>query len=196
MKTVGEKWKKRVAGHWYEYACDFAVRNLGAGEGRSCLVIGSPVFEVAELKALGWDVTYLDIRTPPFKCRTIVADATQMPVADKSFDAVSSTCVLCHVGTGRYGDRVVADGDITMLAEIARILRQGTSAALMLGPVGEMVCETHEHRIYTMQSAGAKLAAANLTVVKIGTFCAAGDDLNYLSMLAQKDVAPCYPKPA
>ena len=173
-KTVGEKWKGRMQGHWYGAGCEFAVERLGGGGGRSCLVIGSPLFEIMALEALGWEVTYLDVREPPVKPeRFVLGDATQRLFRGGSFDAVSSTCVLCHAGTGRYGDKLDLDhGDQRMLEELGRVLKPGGKAALMFGPVVDMpkmLRRGTEHRFYTaheahqmIRNAGLKLEAMRI----------------------------------
>lgn len=150
-----EQWRSSVRkGHWYEASTGFALKHL-KGPG-SCLVIGSPLHEAAALEQ-SWSVTYLDVRTPPREfSRFVLADATNIPLPDKSFDAVSSSCVLCHAGLGRYGDQEVEDGDEKMLKEIARVLKPGSHAALTFGGVleAEMPIRVgNYHRIYTVKEA-------------------------------------------
>ena len=97
------------------------------------LDIGSPPFIVETLRASGLVVDQLDVRSGPTV--THQADATAMPFPDALFQAVTSTCVLCHVGLGRYGDAMVPDGPARMLAEIRRVLRPGGVCLLQVGPV-------------------------------------------------------------
>ena len=128
-----EPWttKRDNTWHWYNAQADFAVSRLN-GSGK-CLVIGSPLFEALELSK-SWDVTYMDIRKPPEDMfNYIEGDATDIDLPPESFDAVSSTCVLCHAGLGRYGDPRVSNGDEKMLAGIARVLKKSGNAALTFG---------------------------------------------------------------
>lgn len=154
--TPKEGWHQGpYAGHWYAASTEFAVEYLGAGNGRSCLVIGSPIFEAAELQRLGWDTTYLDIRDPPASVgKAIRMDACNITLPDASFDAVSTACVLTHAGMGRYGDDQHTDhDDQSMLEHIARVLRPGGLAALSFGAcvTGEkMIRLGAMHRIYTI----------------------------------------------
>lgn len=185
-RTPREPWKKRRDGHWYASAADFATEHLGSGPG-SCLVIGSPEFELRALEALDWDCTYVDIRQPPFRCKFFRSDARSMPFADDSFDAVSSTCVLCHIGTGRYGDKVALDGDDAMLVEIERVLKTGGKAALMFGPIALNSSVEDEHRVYEKVHVLSMFEPGNLSIKDWRVFSALPND--YISVFAQKNVA-------
>ncbi len=87
----------------------------------------------------------------------IVGDATDMLFPDNSFDAISSTCVLCHAGLGRYGDKVVNDGDRKMLMEMARVMKPNAVAAVTFGPTIIWLTNTSIiksiHRIYAVDDA-------------------------------------------
>lgn len=137
--TPNETWTTALKpGHPYEAACQWAVETLGPGKGASVLVLGSPPAEAEALRAAGWAVTYADWRKPPrivgVKVRSGV-NAMAVPFEDESFDALSSTCVLCHVGLGRYNDPIAEAGDIRMLDECRRVVKPGSLVALMAGPV-------------------------------------------------------------
>jgi len=166
--TPDEPWTStRSAAHWYNVSADFALRHLGAGSG-SCLVIGSPLFEASELADAGWTVTYLDVRKPPVldsRIAFVQHDASEMTFANASFDAVSTSCVLCHAGMGRYGDPLVEDADEKVLREIARVLKPEGSAAVTFGPVIDapmMLRLGDTQRIYTMAEARRLVAGAGL----------------------------------
>ncbi len=172
QKTVGEKWNSGARhGHWYSASTEYAVRHLGAGNGRACLVIGSPIFEANSLAGLGWSVTYLDIRVPPFKpWKFIQGDAMEIPLPDESFDAVSSACVLTHAGTGRYGDGINNEhGDEAMLSEVIRVLKKGAPAVLTFGACADMeqMVRMPAHRIYTVAECQRMLAAVALEVLEM-----------------------------
>ena len=171
-KTPDEKWNigNRTA-HWYEYSTKFASEYLGIGDGRSCLVIGSPVYEAMVLRERGWDVLYMDIRNPPKEVgKHIVMDATEITLPDESFDAVSTSCVLTHAGTGRYGDSTkYAHGDEIMLGHIARVMKPKAKAQITFGACysGEkMVRLGKAHRIYTVNECERMLKEAGLSVVE------------------------------
>lgn len=167
--TPDEAWWAGDGFDWYAAAADKAVGWLGPGADRRCLVVGSPIEEANTLWRLGWDVTYLDCREPPEDLiggRVVVADAAAIPYPDAAFDAASSTCVLCHAGLGRYGDPVRPNGDVAVLAEIARVLRPGGRAALMVGPtlwgLSESLVVGNVHRVYSVAGAGRLVDGARL----------------------------------
>ena len=170
FSTVGEKWNvKARENHWYSASTEFSVSRLGQGRGRSCLVVGSPFFEIAALTAIGWDVSYLDIRTPKQKTKFIRSDAMDMNVLDKSFDALSSACVLTHVGTGRYGDTINPHGDEIMLSEVWRVLKDGAYASLTFGACADIpkMIRYPAHRIYSVGECKRMLAETGFSVCEM-----------------------------
>lgn len=178
--TPDEPWsalRARRLGHWYEASTDFAVMRLGDGEGKKCLVIGSPIFEAKELMDKGWNVIYLDVRKPPVVFMDFVqCDASSMPFDDESFDAVSTACVLTHVGLGRYGDPEVENGDEKAIMEIARVMKPGASAAITFGAVVDapaMVRMGTAHRIYTVREAHRMLEMAGLSLEDLAVWSTA-----------------------
>ena len=135
--TVDEKWMfVREPGHWYCKSADFALEGL-KGNGR-CLVVGSPLFEVLELQAKGWDVTFVDVRKPPIGgFKFLQGDASSL-VLPEGFDAASSSCVLCHAGLGRYGDHIVEDADRKIMQNIYKSLKKGGRAAITVGCIAKI----------------------------------------------------------
>lgn len=153
--TPDEPWTlERPSNHWYGYQADYALEKLGFGPG-NLLVIGSPLFEALEFEARGWDVTYMDVRKPPIQINYFAGDISTTST-EKTFDAVSSTCVLCHAGMGRYGDEVLDDGDLKSLKNIYASLRKGGRAALTFGPVSgnrDQYDLGNMQRVFTVDSA-------------------------------------------
>lgn len=148
MHTIDEPWTvQRPSNHWYAYQADYALEALGRGPG-SLLVIGSPIFEAVELENAGWDVTYMDVRHPPLVKHFLKGDVSIDGLPAETFDAVSSTCVLCHAGMGRYGDAFVDDGDFKSIHNIFSTLKKGGLAAITFGPVS---CQEHQYRLGNMQ---------------------------------------------
>ena len=139
--------------HPYRAAIEYASEQLGSGGGRSLLVLGSPPAEANALEALGWQVTLVDWRIMRHP-RWVQGDAMALTFGDATFDAVSSTCVLCHVGLGRYGDPVAEHGPSRMLAEIDRVLKPGGRVVLMPGPVvtGTAITMGTVHRVTTLET--------------------------------------------
>jgi SAM-dependent methyltransferase len=100
---------------------------------------------------------------PPAEATAVTADATSLPFADGTFDAVIAAEILEHI-----------PDDVAAFAEIARVLRPGGTAAVTVPAwLPERICwalsrEYHEvpggHvRIFTRAELSAKLTAAGLT---------------------------------
>lgn len=143
------------------------------------------------LSSQGWDVTYLDVRDPPRHQlpKVIQCDATAIPLPSESFDAVSSSCVLAHVGLGRYGDKVTPRGDDLMLGEIHRVLKPSSRAALTFGNVTdeeETIRLGKCHRIYSRSEA--KNMVKDFTIVSEEVWNSGGtlEENDYLTMLLVK----------
>lgn len=75
------------------------------------------------------------------------ADLTRLPFADGELPSLSCMHVVEHVGLGRYGDAVDADGDLKAIAELKRVVRPGGSL-LFVVPVGRPRIQFNAHRIY------------------------------------------------
>lgn len=157
--TPNEKWEINTLDydHPYMMAASFTLSSLDEGKGRNCLVIGSPLFEAILLKDAGWEVVYLDCRTPPnILPNIVIADATSIPFPDNSFDSVATSCVLCHAGLGRYNDILAGNGDEKMLKEIFRVAKPNTIIIINPGSTYPWLAKTivtgSIHRIYALSS--------------------------------------------
>jgi hypothetical protein len=78
------------------------------------------------------------------------ADLLALPFATGSLPTLSCMHVIEHVGLGRYGDPIDADGDLKALAELQRVVAPGGSL-LMVVPVGAPRIQYNAHRIYSTQ---------------------------------------------
>ncbi len=155
--TPDEPWWDGTEVRWAHYKAqeEYVAKYLGQGSHRWCLVIGSPMTEVHHISDNDWQVIFLDVRHPA-NCKTpwIVCDATDMRpnVSDNRFDAISSTCVLCHAGLGRYGDPAKPNGDVLMMQEMFRVLRPGGVAVIQAGPsipwLQKSYVHGNIHRVY------------------------------------------------
>jgi SAM-dependent methyltransferase len=78
------------------------------------------------------------------------ADLLALPFADSSIESLSCMHTLEHVGLGRYGDNIDADGDLKAMAELQRVLKPG-GHLLIVVPVGQPKIEFNAHRIYSYE---------------------------------------------
>jgi SAM-dependent methyltransferase len=100
------------------------------------------------------DVTYVDIRPIDVdwpKFHFMKGAILAMPFGDGEVPSLSALHVIEHIGLGRYGDPVQAEGPWTAARELARILAPG--GTLLLGvPIGcERVC-FDAHRIFAPET--------------------------------------------
>lgn len=76
------------------------------------------------------------------------ADLVQLPFADNSIESLSCMHTVEHVGLGRYGDTLDANGDLKAIAELKRVLApQGN--LLFVVPIGKPKILFNAHRIYS-----------------------------------------------
>lgn len=75
------------------------------------------------------------------------ADLQQLPFDNDSIPSLSCMHTVEHIGLGRYGDKLDANGDITAINELKRVLAKGGDL-LFVTPVGQPRIEFNAHRIY------------------------------------------------
>ena len=78
------------------------------------------------------------------------ADLTSLPFEDDSIESISCMHTIEHVGLGRYGDPLDADGDLKAIAELQRVTKPGGSI-LFVVPVGTSRIIFNAHRIYSYE---------------------------------------------
>ena len=78
------------------------------------------------------------------------ADLYALPFADNSQVSLSCMHVVEHIGLGRYGDPIDADGDIKAAKELSRVLAFG-GTLLFVVPVGKPRLCFNAHRIYSYE---------------------------------------------
>lgn len=78
------------------------------------------------------------------------ADLMRLPFADASVNSLSCMHVVEHIGLGRYGDPLDAEGDIKAMRELARVVSVGGSL-LFVVPVGRPRIQFNAHRIYSYE---------------------------------------------
>ena len=78
------------------------------------------------------------------------ADLLALPFGDDSIASLSCMHVVEHVGLGRYGDPLNAEGDVRAMNELRRVLAPGGNL-LFVVPVGRPQIQFNAHRIYSYQ---------------------------------------------
>jgi SAM-dependent methyltransferase len=112
--------------------------------------VGSRVDYVGFLTALT-RVTFVDIRPLEAEVEgldSVAGSVLDLPFEDRSLESVSCLHVAEHIGLGRYGDPLDADGTRKAATELARVLRPG-GQLLFSGPVGRPRVCFNAHRIHS-----------------------------------------------
>jgi hypothetical protein len=78
------------------------------------------------------------------------ADLKKLPFETDSIPSISCMHTIEHVGLGRYGDALDANGDVQSINELKRVLRSGGDL-LFVTPVGKPRIEFNAHRIYSFE---------------------------------------------
>ena len=134
----------------YVYHVAWALRRLAAGLPEHHVDISSSLHFVSAASALV-PTTFYDFRPAPLQLsglQCMAGDLTnEANWATGAFASVSCMHVVEHIGLGRYGDQLDANGDLCALANLRRMLAPG-GRLLFVVPVGRpMVC-FNAHRIY------------------------------------------------
>lgn len=133
----------------YFYQGAWLARRLAAMRPAAHVDVGSSVLAISVLSAIV-PTTFVDIRplaTDLPDLKSIAGSITALPFADASQASVSCLHVIEHIGLGRYGDPIDADGARKGLAELQRVIAPGGRLYLST-PVGrERVC-FNAHRVF------------------------------------------------
>lgn len=78
------------------------------------------------------------------------ADLKNLPFENDSIVSLSCMHTVEHVGLGRYGDELDAEGDLKAIEELKRVLKPGGDLLLVV-PVGKPKTEFNAHRIYSYE---------------------------------------------
>ncbi len=78
------------------------------------------------------------------------ADLKKLQFESDSISSLSCMHTVEHIGLGRYGDELDADGDLKAIAELKRVLQPGGNL-LFVTPVGKSKVEFNAHRIYSFE---------------------------------------------
>ncbi len=77
-------------------------------------------------------------------------DLNNLPFKDNSVECLSCMHTIEHIGLGRYGDKLDADGDLKAIKELQRVTKIG-GHLLIVTPVGKPRIQFNAHRIYSFE---------------------------------------------
>jgi hypothetical protein len=153
----------------YFYQGNWLARRLADAKPRQHVDIGSSVLTIGVLSAhvptIFVDYRPLVVRQSGLNC--VAADINRLPFADRTVASLSCLHVIEHIGLGRYGDPINADGARLAAEELQRLIGQGGTLYLST-PIGrERVC-FNAHRVFapaTILSLFAQLELAQFSYV-------------------------------
>ncbi len=136
----------------YIYHTAWAARILSMVKPEVHFDISSSLY-FASLVSAFIPIKYYDYRPPDIQLDNLncsYADLHALPFPDESIHSLSCMHVIEHIGLGRYGDRLDADGDLKAIAELKRVLAPNGSLMIVV-PIGKPRIMFNAHRIYSYQ---------------------------------------------
>ncbi len=135
----------------YVYHIAWAARCVKELNPKLHVDIGSRLFFCAMLSAFV-PTDFYDYRPADIALSDLGSykgDLTNLPFKDNELQSVSCLHTLEHIGLGRYGDPIDANGDLTAMKELARVTAPGGSLLVAMPMGKEMRIQFNAHRIYT-----------------------------------------------
>lgn len=117
-------------------------RHVDVGSHHKLVALLSRVIETTmiDIRPLG-----LNLEGLHFQAGSIV----DLPFEDEACESVSSICVIEHIGLGRYGDPIDAEGSQTAAAELSRVTAPDGRLYISV-PVGpRSIAKFNSHRVFT-----------------------------------------------
>lgn len=130
----------------YLYQGAWAARKIHEARPVRHVDVGSDLGFVAQLAAFT-EIEFIDIRPPAIGLKGFAVrngSITALPYTDGSVASISSMHVIEHIGLGRYGDTINAQGPRLACTEIARVLACGGRAYVSV-PIGEPKVSFNSH---------------------------------------------------
>lgn len=106
-----------------------------------------------------YDYRPADIKLSNLKCGA--ADLCNLEYPDRSVESISCMHTIEHIGLGRYGDPLDANGDKRALSELERVVANDGNL-LVVVPIGKPRIQFNAHRIYDPAMIEAALPQLNL----------------------------------
>lgn len=136
----------------YIYHPAWAARKLAAIKPAEHVDISS-ILSFSSIVSAFVPVKFYDYRPAQLNLNNYAADFAdllRLPFADNSIASLSCMHTVEHIGLGRYGDPLDADGDRKAIAELKRVLKPG-GHLLFVTPVGRPVIQFNAHRVYSFE---------------------------------------------
>ncbi len=146
---IADNTRSHIYDRHYVYHPAWAARILSSGHAKSHVDVSSSLQFVAVLSAY-LRVFFFDRRPVRLTLPNLAvgaADLLHLPFADATVDSLSCMHVIEHVGLGRYGDSLDAEGDLKAFTELRRVLAPGGSL-LVVVPIGTPRICFNAHRVY------------------------------------------------
>jgi len=155
---------KNIFDPHYIYQAYWATKKIISSGFTGCHVdISSNLSFVIQLNAL-LPVIQLEFRPPEIKLRSynrISGDILALPFPDRSLYSVTCLHVIEHIGLGRYGDPIDADGCWKGLLELERVIAPGGSLYLSV-PVGKPAVCFNANYLFRASDIVIRLSTLNL----------------------------------
>ena len=133
----------------YFYQAGWLARRLPQALPELHVDIGSSAMMINVLSAFV-ETVFVDYRPLPARLQNlypVAGNIVRLPFADASVSSLSCLHVIEHIGLGRYGDLLDAEGSQKAATELARVILPGGKLYLS-APVGrERVC-FNAHRVF------------------------------------------------
>lgn len=161
----------------YVYQSAWAIRRIRESGVTHHVDISSNIPYVAALSSVV-DVEFFEFRPPQIELRGLSAkrgDILDLPIPVGSVKSLSCLHVLEHIGLGRYGDPILADGTRMACEQLAKRVALGGNLFVSL-PIGRRRVEFNAHRVLDPRD----LVEYFGSKFKLKEFCVVTDDGRYI----------------
>lgn len=136
----------------YVYHTAWAARKVKEINTIKHIDISSSLYFCAIVSAFT-EIDFYDYRPADLKLsnlKSLEGNLHHLPFDTNSVKSISCMHTIEHIGLGRYGDPIDAEGDIKAINELKRVVQLGGNL-LFVTPVGKPKIEFNAHRIYSYE---------------------------------------------
>ena len=149
---LGNKLPKTPFDHHYIYHPAWAARILAKTRPEYHLDFSS-ILSFSSIVSAFIPIKFYDYRVVNLQLsnwESGFADLNKLPFETDSQPSISCMHTVEHIGLGRYGDAIDAEGDLKAINELKRIVQPGGDL-LFVTPVGRSRIEYNAHRIFSYE---------------------------------------------